>query len=85
MLSTRGLGAASDQEVWDFAKENGFLIATKDSDFAELQVLRGFPPKVVWIRLGNCTTSQVDALLRHHANDLAAFEVEPASGMLLLG
>jgi len=51
-----GLGAASDFAVWDHAKSNGFVIASKDGDFADLSVLRGAPPQVVWIRHGNSST-----------------------------
>jgi predicted nuclease of predicted toxin-antitoxin system len=80
-----GLVEASDQEVWFYARDNACMIVTKDSDFAELQVLRGYPPKVVWNRIGNCTTSQLEALLRQHANALIDFEADPSSGMLLLG
>jgi len=79
-----GLAAASDQAVWAYAKANGCLIATKDADFAEILILQGFPPKVVWLRLGNCTTSQLESLLRTHAKLLAAFEADPASGLLHL-
>ncbi|MDR3673083.1 MAG: DUF5615 family PIN-like protein [Holophaga sp.] len=80
-----GLAESSDQDVWTYAMANRCLIVTKDSDFAEIQVLRGFPPKVVWIRLGNCTTAQLEALFRSHAEDLERFDADPDSGMLLLG
>ena len=45
-------------------------IVTKDSDFNELVIKRGYPPKVVWIRRGNCTTSTIEHLLRAHAADI---------------
>lgn len=69
----RGLAAASDDEVWRFARENGLAIVTKDADFEELAILRGAPPKVVWLRLGNCSTSDVDQALRRHAGQIEAF------------
>jgi predicted nuclease of predicted toxin-antitoxin system len=47
---------ADDHEVWNYAQTNGFTIVTRDSDYNELLVLRGFPPKVIWIRRGNCST-----------------------------
>jgi predicted nuclease of predicted toxin-antitoxin system len=83
-VESAGLAEASDEEVWAHARDKAYLIVTKDSDFAEIQVLRGYPPKVVWIRLGNCTTTQLEGLLRHHSKALADFEADPASGMLLL-
>ena len=39
-------------------------IVSKDSDFAERSVLESSPPKIVWIRLGNCSTAEVESLLR---------------------
>jgi predicted nuclease of predicted toxin-antitoxin system len=59
-----GLVNTSDDKVWDYAGENGFVIVTKDSDFSELSVLRGSPPKVIWLRIGNCTTVRAGFLLR---------------------
>jgi predicted nuclease of predicted toxin-antitoxin system len=46
-------GGATDASVWDLARERGCLIVSKDEDFHRLAVLRGAPPKFVWIRLGN--------------------------------
>lgn len=61
-----GLGAAADEAVWNFARDSDFVIVSKDSDFAELSVLRGAPPRLVWIRRGNCSTSDIASLLRAH-------------------
>ena len=55
---------APDNQVWRFALENGFTIVTKDSDFSETSVLQGCPPKVIWLRIGNCATSQALHVLR---------------------
>lgn len=46
-----GQGGAPDATVWDLARERGYLIVSKDEDFHRLAVLRGAPPKFVWIRL----------------------------------
>lgn len=51
------LDTATDVEVWEFARQNGYTIASKDSDFRQLALLHGPPPKVVWIRTGNVTTA----------------------------
>lgn len=59
-----GLERASDSELWEYAREHGFVFVTKDDDFRDLQTLRGFPPKLIMLRLGNCTNQQVlDAVL----------------------
>ncbi len=51
-----GLEQRDDLVVWQHARDHGFVIVTKDGDFHQLSFLLGSPPKVVWLRLGNCTT-----------------------------
>lgn len=80
-----GLSTASDMEVWEAALREGCLLVTKDSDFLDLQVIRGFPPKVLWLRLGNCTTARIEEVLRAHVRDIASFEVSAEAGLLALG
>jgi predicted nuclease of predicted toxin-antitoxin system len=84
-VSDLGLASASDEEVWEAACNEGCLIVTKDSDFVDLQVLRGFPPKVLWLRLGNCTTARIEEVLRGHVQDIQAFEASAEEGLLALG
>ena len=61
-----GLQAEDDQVVWDFARDRGFTIVSKDADFRQMSFLRGAPPKVVWLNIGNCSTAQAETLLRTH-------------------
>lgn len=79
-----GLDQANDEIVWEYACEREYIIVTKDSDFNEIAILRGFPPKVVWIRLGNCTTNQIEALLRQHNEEVKTFSKDPNLGILTL-
>lgn len=58
-----GLLSQPDGEVWRYALTNGFAIVTKDSDFAEASRLLGSPPKIIWLRIGNCTTSRAELVL----------------------
>lgn len=78
------LDCASDEAVWAFAREHGYTLVTKDSDFHELSVLRGSPPKVVWIRVGNCSTIQIEAILRKHVSDVQALIASQEADFLLL-
>jgi predicted nuclease of predicted toxin-antitoxin system len=75
-VATIGLDCASDDEVWNYARENACVIVTKDADFNDRSLLRGFPPKVIWLRLGNCTTSQIESALRGHRQDIEAFSAD---------
>jgi predicted nuclease of predicted toxin-antitoxin system len=79
-----GLGQAEDDEIWEYAGRNGFVVVTKDEDYDALSVLRGGPPKVIHLVLGNCPTSAVEAVLRHHAATIFAFENDPQADVLTL-
>jgi len=79
-----GLGGASDDAIWQYAKENEVAIVSKDSDFQERSVLRGHPPKVVWIRAGNCSTSEIEELLRIALSVITRFAEESGESCLVL-
>jgi len=79
-----GLAAASDRAIWEHAREAGLVIISKDVDFLRLSVLNGPPPKVIWLRLGNCTTDDVIRLLRQRRTDIERFVAEPEAGFLAL-
>jgi predicted nuclease of predicted toxin-antitoxin system len=66
-----GMKATIDPIVWDYAKENNLMIVSKDADMHDLSLVLGNPPKVIWLRIGNCSTQQVENLLRR---DFAAIE-----------
>lgn len=79
-----GLKNATDAAVWQYAAQHGFTIVTKDADFHQRSFLFGQPPKVVWIRAGNCSTAMIEALLRRCRQDLLSFSSEPESAFLAL-
>lgn len=79
-----GLERASDDDVWQYARDNGYIIVTKDTDFRDMSVLRGFPPRVVWLRIGNCSTAAIEHLLRRSHATISAFESEAVTGLLTL-
>ena len=76
-----GVGA-SDERVWELAIEHACILVSKDEDFHRLSVLRGAPPKVVWLRIGNCTTADVVALIRAHVDDIRAFGADDEAAFL---
>ncbi len=79
-----GLAQVDDRDVWVYAKNNGFAIATKDSDYNELLILHGFPPKIIWIRRGNCSTSEIEAILRTNINQIQTLFDDSSLGILTL-
>lgn len=81
---SEGLDCANDDQVWEHARLNEFAIVTKDADYNNLSVVRGCPPKVIWLLLGNCTTAQVEAVFRIRFANIEAFEKDPSVGTLAL-
>jgi predicted nuclease of predicted toxin-antitoxin system len=67
----------NDPQLWLFAKTNGYIFVSKDSDVAELAILRGAPPKVVWLRMGNCRTAAVESALRGSAEAIRRLQDDP--------
>ena len=78
------MAQADDASVWNFAREGGFVLVSKDSDFQQRSLLLGAPPKVVWLRVGNCPTSQIEQLLRDRSVELHTFDANPAQSLLVL-
>ncbi len=79
-----GLQRADDDVVWAYALQHDFVIVSKDNDFRQRSFLLGAPPKVVWVRLGNCTTAEVETLMRSRHDDLRAFVDDHAAAFLAL-
>lgn len=78
------LSKASDTEIWHYAREFNYTIVTQDADFDELGLMLGFPPRIVWIRHGNCTTENIAELLRRHTVKLISFMEQFEDRILVL-
>ena len=83
-LYLMNLDKESDHIIWDIAKTENYTIVTKDSDFNELLILKGFPPKVIWIRLGNCSTAKIESLLRDNYEVILSFYQDNLTGIINL-
>jgi len=79
-----GLASADDATVWSHAAAGGFTIVSKDGDFHQRSFLFGHPPKVIWIRRGNCSTATIEAILRTRHADVHAFAADPDAALLAL-
>ncbi len=79
-----GLGSEQDDDIWEYAKKNKFTIVSKDSDLHEKSLLKGYPPKVVWIRRGNCTIKQIDEILLNHKADIEKLIASKDKAFLIL-
>jgi predicted nuclease of predicted toxin-antitoxin system len=78
-----GLKGRPDEDVWEHARAHGFTIVSKDGDFYQRSLLRGGPPKLIWLGLGNCTRKQLLDLLLKHEKDIRALETAPECVLLL--
>ena len=79
-----GLSETDDQEIWRYAGREGFTVVSKDADFQQFAMLFGPPPKVIWIRLGNCQVDAVEALLRQGFSAVEEFLANPNLAVLAL-
>ena len=61
-----GLESASDTEVWQAARDHDFVIVTRDSDFQELSLVWGQPPKVIWLKIRNQSRATTLKILLDH-------------------
>ncbi|MCC7476756.1 MAG: DUF5615 family PIN-like protein [Pirellulales bacterium] len=79
-----GLANADDDMIWEFAKRGKYVLITKDEDFHLRSILAGHPPKVLWIRSGNCATDLVETLLRKNLGEILRFGNDPMCGFMPL-
>lgn len=79
-----GLVGADDLVIWTAAAQRDYALVTKDDDFRELAVLRGAPPKVVLLGLGNCRTAEIVALLVSTKSTIERFGVDSSASLLEL-
>jgi len=83
-VSTLGMDKAMDSEIWQYAHDHDYMIVTKDADFSELGIVRGFPPKVIWIRRGNCSTQGIESILRENYGAIKTLSNDEETGILTL-
>lgn len=81
-VAYHGLDSADDREIWSFARSNQFTIVTKDSDFNDMSTLQGAPPKIIWLRIGNCTTATIEQVMRKYATEIEQFIAQSPEALL---
>jgi predicted nuclease of predicted toxin-antitoxin system len=78
------LKSADDPVVWQYARDNDFTIVSKDSDLHQRSFVLGHPPKLIWVRLGNCATRDVEELLRRNLLVITNFNDDLEASFLVL-
>ena len=66
----------SDTQIWQYAKQNGLAIVTKDADFSDRLMVDSSPPKVVHLRFGNMRQRTFQALLATVWSNIEALIVD---------
>ena len=79
-----GMTRSPDTDIWQYAKQNGFMIATKDSWFSQRSLVLGHPPKIVWTCAGNCSSKYLEELLRRNAIRIQDFADDPDAAYIAL-
>jgi predicted nuclease of predicted toxin-antitoxin system len=78
------LGGASDDQIWEYAVNQGLTIVSKDFDFYDRSVLLGTPPKLIWLRAGNSSTTEIERLIWNHSHEILGFEIKSEEAFLIL-
>jgi predicted nuclease of predicted toxin-antitoxin system len=79
-----GMDQDDDRQIWEYAAQNDFTIVTRDSDYNDLSLLLGHPPKIIWIRRGNCSTQEIETILRSATEVIQQFSQTGSIGVLTL-
>jgi predicted nuclease of predicted toxin-antitoxin system len=77
-----GLDQAGDAAIWEYARQHDFVLVTQDGDYSNLSALRGYPPKVIWLRCGNRPTDYIAGLLDRNHRAIVDFLEDPTVGCL---
>jgi predicted nuclease of predicted toxin-antitoxin system len=82
-VKSQNLIRADDQLIWEFAREHGFTVVSKDADFHQRSLAFGQPPKLIFLRVGNCATDQITQMLRSSVALISAFDADASASVLI--
>lgn len=80
-VTNEGLVNSADFEIWQFAKSNGYTIVTQDTDFNDIFIVHGFPPKIIWFKTGNLKNNHILEYLVANFEELLNFLQDPELGV----
>ena len=83
-VKTLSLTSTDDALIWEYAKANGFVIVSKDSDFYQRSLLYTHPTKFIYLRIGNSSTSKVVQILRDNFDVMIQFAASTTESILVL-
>jgi predicted nuclease of predicted toxin-antitoxin system len=83
-IETLGMRGETDAYIWNYARDSGFVIISKDNDFRQRAFLHGPPPKIIWLSIGNAGTVMIAGLLQRNKTRILNFFEERDAGLLVL-
>lgn len=73
-VKSLGLTNAKDLQIFMTARHQGFAaVLTQDEDFYNLLLEHGTPPKIIWLRTGNCSTTFLSKVILRNAEHIQDF------------
>ena len=79
-----GLDQTPDLDLWKFARDSGYCIVSKDSDFGDWAQVFGSPPPLVWLRVGNCKTRDLVTKLSRNAERIHSLGAKGNAWVLVI-
>lgn len=76
-IRLEALENTEDLVIWKYAKDHGFTLVTFDTDFYDISLLRGHPPKIIWLRIGNTSTKNLASFLAYNFDAIKEFNDNP--------
>jgi predicted nuclease of predicted toxin-antitoxin system len=73
----------SDKEIIDIASKEERVIITKDSDFFDYYLLKGFPPAILWLRIGNIKNKDLIEIIDKQLNLIQSLFIENRERLLI--
>ena len=83
-VTSLGLAGTSDHVIWEYARTHGYTVVSKDDDFRSLSLVNGAPPKVIWKRVGNASTTDIENFIRSSLLRIKTFELSLEESLLIL-
>jgi predicted nuclease of predicted toxin-antitoxin system len=76
-IALLGMESVADGGVWEYARREGYILVTQDSDFHDLSALYGHPPKIIWLKCGNQPRRRIVEILLSIRDDVYIFANNP--------
>ncbi|MCX6217101.1 DUF5615 family PIN-like protein [Spirosoma sp.] len=79
-----GLVNVDDYKIWEYARQNNYTVVTFDKDIPDIGSVKGFPPKIIWLRTGNMSNQAILTLFLDYSEQFAAFIANEKKGCLMI-